>query len=93
MYYIYTFVYVNFLLTQTNDMVTLKQNIQAEFKYIIDNIRQAQASISDADHLNAKCVGKSYIDNIKQENEHKIEELTNKLLHQIAIITKEIYIE
>ena len=74
-------------------MVTLKQNIQAEFKSIIDNIRQAQAYISDADHLNIKCVGQSYIDSIKQENEHKIEELTNKLFHQIAIITKEIYIE
>ena len=74
-------------------MVTLKQNIQAEFKYIIDNIRQAQAYISDADHLNIKCVGQSYIDSIKQENEHNIEELTNKLFHQIAIITKEIYIE
>ena len=74
-------------------MLTLKQNIQAEFKYIIDSIRQAQAYISDADHLNIKCVGQSYIENIKQENEHKIEELTNKLLHQIAIITKEIYIE
>ena len=74
-------------------MVALKQNIQAEFKSIIDNIRQAQAYISDADHLNIKCVGQSYIDSIKQENEHKIEELTNKLFHQIAIITKEIYIE
>ena len=74
-------------------MVALKQNIQAEFKYIIDNIRQAQAYISDAEHLNIKCVGQSYIDSIKQENEQKIEELTNKLLHQIAIITKEIYIE
>ena len=74
-------------------MVTLKQNIQAEFKSIIDNIRQAQAYISDADNLNVKCVGQSYIDSIKQENEHKIEELTNKLFHQIAIITKEIYIE
>ena len=74
-------------------MVTLKQNIQAEFKSIIDRIRQAQAYISDAEHLNIKCVGQSYIDSIKQENEHKIEELTNKLFHQIAIITKEIYIE
>ena len=74
-------------------MVTLKQNIQAEFKYIIDNIRQAQAYISDADHLNVKCVGKSYIENINQENEHKIEELTNKLFHQIAIISKDIYVE
>ena len=74
-------------------MVTLKQNIQAEFKSIIDNIRQAQAYISDADHLNVKCVGKSYIENIKQENEHKIEELTNKLFHQIAIISKDIYVE
>ena len=74
-------------------MLALKQNIQTEFKSIIDNIRQAQASISDADHLNIKCVGQSYIDNIKQENEHKIEELTNKLFHQIAIISKEIYVE
>lgn len=74
-------------------MVTLKQNIQTEFKSIIDNIRQAQASISDADHLNIKCTSKSYIENIKQENEHKIEELTNKLFHQIAIISKEIYVE
>ena len=74
-------------------MLTLKQNIQVEFKYIIDNIRQAQASISDADHLNIKCTSKSYIENIKQENEHKIEELTNKLLHQIAIISKDRYIE
>ena len=74
-------------------MVTLKQNIQAEFKSIIDNIRQAQASISDADHLNIKCTSKSYIENIKQENEHKIEELTNKLFHQIAIISKDIYVE
>ena len=74
-------------------MLTLKQNIQTEFKSIIDSIRQAQSSISDADHLNIKCVGQSYIDNIKQENENKIEELTNKLFHQIAIITKEIYIE
>ena len=74
-------------------MVTLKQNIQTEFKSIIDNIIQAQAYISDADHLNIKCVGKSYIDNIKQENEHKIKELTNKLFHKIAIITKEIYVE
>ena len=74
-------------------MVTLKQNIQAEFKSIIDSIRQAQSYISDAENLNIKCVGQSYIDNIKQENEHKIEELTNKLFHQIAIISKEIYIE
>ena len=74
-------------------MLTLKQNIQAEFKYIIDNIRQAQAYISAADHLNIKCVGQSYIDSIKQENEHKIEELTNKLFHQIAIISKDIYVE
>lgn len=74
-------------------MLTLKQNIQTEFKSIIDNIRQAQASISDADHLNIKCTSKSYIENIKQENEHKIEELTNKLFHQIAIISKEIYVE
>ena len=74
-------------------MVTLKQNIQAEFKSIIDNIRQAQAYISDADHLNVKCVSQSYIDSIKQENEHKIEELTNKLFHQIAIISKDIYVE
>ena len=74
-------------------MVNLKSNIQAEFKSIIDNIRQAQASISDADHFNIKCTSKSYIDNIKQENEHKIEELTNKLFHQIAIISKDIYVE
>ena len=74
-------------------MLALKQNIQAEFKYIIDNIRQAQAYISDAEHLNVKCVGQSYIDSIKQENEHKIEELTNKLFHQIAIISKDIYVE
>ena len=74
-------------------MVNLKQNIQTEFKSIIDRIRQAQAYISDADHLNVKCAGQSYIDNIKQENEHKIEELTNKLFHQIAIISKDIYIE
>ena len=74
-------------------MVTLKQNIQTEFKSIIDNIRQAQASMTDADHLNIKCTGQSYIDNIKQENEHKIEELTNKLFHQIAIISKERYVE
>ena len=74
-------------------MLALKQNIQAEFKYIIDNIRQAQSSISDADNLNIKCVGQSYIDNIKQENEHKLEELTNKLFHQIAIISKDIYVE
>ena len=74
-------------------MLALKQNIQTEFKYIIDNIRQAQAYISDADHLNIKCVGQSYIDSIKQENEHKIEELTNKLFHQIAIISKDRYIE
>ena len=74
-------------------MVTLKQNIQTEFKSIIDNIRQAQAYISDADHLNIKCTSQSYIDSIKQENEHKIEELTNKLFHQIAIIAKDIYVE
>ena len=74
-------------------MVTLKQNIQTEFKSIIDNIRQAQEYISDADHLNIKCTSQSYIDNIKQENEHKIEELTNKLFHQIAIISKDIYVE
>ena len=74
-------------------MLNLKQNIQVEFKYIIDNIRQAQAYISDADHLNIKCVGQSYIDSIKQENEHKLEELTNKLFHQIAIISKDIYVE
>ena len=74
-------------------MLALKQNIQTEFKYIIDNIRQAQASISDADHLNIKCTSKSYIANIKQENEHKIDELTNKLFHQIAIIAKDRYIE
>ena len=74
-------------------MLTLKQNIQTEFKYIIDSIRQSQAYISDADHLNVKCVGQSYIDSIKQENEHQIEELTNKLFHQIAIISKEIYVE
>ena len=74
-------------------MLTLKQNIQTEFKSIIDNIRQAQAYISDADHLNVKCVSQSYIDSIKQENEHKIEELTNKLFHQIAIISKDIYVE
>ena len=74
-------------------MLILKQNIQEEFKYIIDNIRQAQAYISDADHLNIKCVGQSYIDSIKQENEHKIEELTNKLFHQIAIISKDRYVD
>lgn len=74
-------------------MLALKQNIQAEFKSMIDNIRQAQASISDADHLNIKCTSQSYIDNIKQENEHKIEELTNKLFHQIAIISKDIYVD
>ena len=74
-------------------MVTLKQNIQTEFKSIIDNIRQAQAYISDADHLNIKCTSQSYIDSIKQTNEAKIEELTNKLFHQIAIISKERYIE
>ena len=74
-------------------MVTLKQNTQAEFKSIIDNIRQAQASISYADHLNIKCTSQSYIDNIKQENEHKIEELTSKLFHHIAIISKERYVE
>ena len=74
-------------------MLALKQNIRTEFKSIIDNIRQAQASISDADHLNIKCTSQSYIDNIKQENEHKIEELTNKLFHHIAIIVKDIYVE
>ena len=74
-------------------MLTLKQNIQTEFKSIIDSIRQAQAYISDADYLNIKCTSKSYIDNIKQENEHKIEELTNKLFHQIAIISKDRYVE
>ena len=74
-------------------MVTLKSNIQAEFKSIIDSIRQAQTSISDADHLNIKCTSQSYIDNIKQENEHKIEELTNKLFHKIAIIAKDRYVE
>lgn len=74
-------------------MLRLKSNIQTEFKSIIDSIRQAQASISDADHLNIKCTSKSYIDNIKQENEYKIEELTNKLFHQIAIISKDIYVE
>lgn len=74
-------------------MLVLKQNIQAEFKSIIENIRQAQASISDAEHLNIKCTSQSYIDNIKQENEHKIEELTNKLFHHIAIISKDIYVE
>ena len=74
-------------------MVSLKQNIQTEFKYIIDSIRQAQASISYADHLNIKCVGQSYIDSIKQTNEAKIEELTNKLFHQIAIITKDRYVD
>ena len=74
-------------------MLTLKQNIQTEFKSIIDSIRQAQSSISYADHLNINCAGKSYIDSIKQENEHKIEELTNKLFNQIAIISKDIYVE
>lgn len=74
-------------------MLALKQNIQAEFKSIIDNIRQAQASMTDADHLNIKCTSQSYIENIKQENEHKIEELTKKLFHQIAIISKDIYVE
>ena len=74
-------------------MLALKQNIQVEFKSIIDNIRQAQAYISDADHLNIKCTSQSYIDSIKQTNEAKIEELTNKLFHQIAIISKERYIE
>ena len=74
-------------------MLTLKSNIQAEFKSVIDNIRQSQAYISDADHLNIKCTSQSYIDSIKQENEHKIEELTNKLFHQIAIISKDIYVE
>ena len=74
-------------------MLRLKSNIQTEFRSIIENIRQAQASISYADHLNIKCTGQSYIDNIKQENEHKIEELTNQLFHQIAIISKDIYVE
>ena len=74
-------------------MLTLKQNIQTEFKSIIDRIIQAQAYISDADHLNIKCVGQSYIDSIKQTNEAKIEELTNKLFHQIAIISKDRYVD
>ena len=74
-------------------MRRLKSNIQTEFKSIIDLIRQAQASISYADHLNIKCVGQSYIDSIKQTNEAKIEELTNKLFHQIAIISKDRYVE
>ena len=74
-------------------MLTLKSNIQAEFKSVIENIRQAQSYISYAENLNIKCVGQSYIDSIKQENEHKIEELTNKLFHQIAIISKDIYVE
>ena len=92
--YIYIYKWLcKLFLTQQSTMVTLKQNIQAEFKSVIDNIRQAQAYISDAENLNIKCVRKSYIDNIKQENEHKIEELTNKLFHQIAIISKKIYIE
>ena len=77
----------------TTIMVTLKQNIQTEFKSIIDNIRQAQAYISDADHLNIKCAGQSYIDSIKQTNEAKIEELTNQLFHQIAIIAKDRYVD
>ena len=74
-------------------MLALKQNIQTEFKSIIDNIRQAQASISYADNLNIKCAGQSYIDSIKQSNEDKIEELTNKLFHQIAIISKDRYVD
>ena len=74
-------------------MLALKSNIQTEFKSIIDRIRQAQAYISDADHLNIKCVGQSYIDSIKQTNEAKIEELTNKLFHQIAIISKDRYVD
>ena len=74
-------------------MLTLKQNIQTEFKSIIDSIRQAQSSISYADYLNVKCAGQSYIDSIKQTNEHKIEELTNKLFHQIAIISKDRYVD
>ena len=74
-------------------MLTLKQNIQTELKYIIDSIRQAQASISYADHLNIKCVGQSYIDSIKQSNEAKIEELINQLFHQIAIISKDRYVD
>ena len=80
-------------LTQTTIMVSLKQNIQTEFKSIIDSIRQAQASISYADHLNIKCAGQSYIDSIKQSNEAKIEELTNQLFHQIAIIAKDRYVD
>ena len=74
-------------------MLTLKQNIQTEFKSIIDIIRQAQASISYANNLNIKCAGKSYIDSIKQTNEAKIEELTNKLFHKIAIISKDRYVD
>ena len=74
-------------------MVSLKQNIQTEFKSIIDLIRQAQASISYADNLNIKCVGQSYVDSIKQTNEAKIEELTNQLFHQIAVITKDRYVD
>ena len=74
-------------------MVTLKQNIQTEFKSIIDSIRQAQSSISYANNLNIKCTGKSYIDSIKQSNEAKIEELTNQLFHQIAIISKDRYVD
>ena len=74
-------------------MLTLKLNIQTEFKSIIDSIRQAQSSISYADHLNIKCAGKSYIDSIKQTNEAKIEELTNQLFHQIAIISKDRYVD
>ena len=74
-------------------MLALKQNIQTEFKSIIDSIRQAQASISYADHLNIKCAGQSYIDSIKQSNEAKIEELTNQLFHQIAITAKDRYVD
>ena len=74
-------------------MLTLKQNIQTELKSIIDSIRQAQASISYADHLNIKCAGQSYIDSIKQSNEAKIAALTNQLFHQIAIIAKCRYVD
>ena len=74
-------------------MLALKQNIQTEFKSIIDSIRQAQSSISYADHLNIKCAGQSYIDSIKQTNEAKIEDLTNQLFHQIAIIAKDRYVD
>ena len=74
-------------------MLTLKSNIQTEFKSIIDSIRQAQSSISYADHLNIKCAGQSYIDSIKQTNEAKIEELANQLFHQIAIIAKDRYVD